>query len=188
MAAKDPKKPAGQKTATSGPTQKQIADALGLTTRQVHNLTDTGVLPRTVVNGKPVYDLGACVQAYIAHKAKEQDKAGSAREATALLNARKLQIEVERAELDLAKERGQSVTIDYMERQISGLLEALRAKALNFPGKYAPELVGLNEIAEVVTVLEDGIAELLTALSATGEDPSLDEDDDDDPSDDSAGE
>lgn len=180
MAAKEPKKPAGA-------TQKELADALGLTTRQVRNLTDEGVLPRTVRNGKPEYDLGACIQAYITHKAKlEQAKGGGAKEAAAALGARKLQIEVERAELELGKEREQLVTIDFMERQISGLLQQLRSKCLNFPGKYARELAEATTPADVVEILEKAIAELLTALSETGEDPALDEAEED-PTDDSAG-
>jgi hypothetical protein len=177
---------ASRSTATkpTGATQKEVADALGLTTRQVRNLTDDGTLPRSVKHGKPVYDLGACVQAYIKYKAElDQAKSGGAKEAMATLNARKLAIDVERAELELGKEREQLVTIDFMERQVSGLLQSLRSKCLNFPGKYARELAEATDPADVIGILEDGIAELLTALSETGEDPALDEAEEEPPAD-----
>lgn len=162
--------------AAEGTTQKVIGAALGLTTRQVRNLTDEGVLPRTVEGGKPVYDLGECVQAYIKYKAQlEQAKGSDSKDLIRKLNERKLIVEVERAELELAKEREQLVTLDFMERQITGLLQSLRAKCLNFPGKYARELADATDPADVVEVLESGIAELLTALSETGEDPELDD-------------
>jgi hypothetical protein len=168
--------PAARPQKKAPDTQRMVADALGLTTRQVRNLTDEGHLPRTLEKGKPEYNVAACVQAYLKYKMdREAAKGGPGRDAIAQLNQRKLTLEVERAEFEFAQEREQLVTIDFMERQLTGVLQSLRSKILNFPGKFARELADATDPADVVEILEAATAELLESLSEAGEDPALDE-------------
>lgn len=161
-----------------GISQKQLATALGLSSRQVRNLTDDGTFTRVRQQGQLVYPLGDCVQAYVRYKIEREAKGSASKETILDLQAKKLEIEVEVAELALAQQRGQLVTLDYMEEQIKGLLESLRARCLNMPGKFARDLADTADPAAALIVLERLSTELLQALSEAGEDPELDEDPD----------
>lgn len=160
-------------------TQKQLGDALSVTSRQVRNLTDSGVFLRRHDGKSLVYDLGDCVQAYLRYKIEANAGiVGSAKDNILALQAKKLELEVAVAELALAQQRGQLLTLDYIESQVRGLLENLRARCLNLPGKYARELAEASDPAIALDILERAVAELLQDISEAGEDPDLDPDDD----------
>lgn len=158
--------------------QKQLGEALSLSPRQVRNLTDSGVFIRRHDGKSLVYDLGTCVQAYLKYKIDATSGVGgSARDNILALQAKKLELEVAVAELALDQQRGRLVTLEYMDSQVRGLLENLRARCLNQPGKYARELAETSDPAAVLDILERGMAELLQDISEAGEDPDLDPDD-----------
>lgn len=154
--------------------QQILAEMLSLTTRQVRNLTDEGVFQRTIESGKPEYDVPKCVQAYYKHKA-EREKGSPVKETILDLNVRKLEIDVRVGELALEQQLGQLVTLDYMEEQIKGLLERLRARCLNMPGKFARDMADAEDPAAALIVLERLSTELLQSMSEAGEDPELDD-------------
>lgn len=154
-------------------TKAQIAELLGLTTRQISNLTDEG-MPRDVDGNRVFFDPPSAVQWYV-RRIKEDAKSGD--EEKKNLVTRKLELEVLIAEHELAEVQGSTVTLDYMEEQFGAILQRLRAKILNLPGKYAPSLVGLRSVAEAQTRLEGVSNEMISALSDTGEDPELDDTD-----------
>lgn len=164
----------------TGVSQKQLAEALALTARQVRNLTDDGTFTRRSEGGQLVYDLGDAVQAYVRYKIEREAKGSASKETILDLQAKKLEIEVAVADLALAQQRGQLVTLDYMESQIKGLLESLRARCLNMPGKFARELAEAPDPAAALLILERLSTELLQALSEAGEDPELDDEADED--------
>lgn len=170
----------------AGVTQKKLAEMLNLTARQVRNLTDDGTFARRqdMETHQLVYDAAACAEAYYRRKFERMpDPAAATKESITLLTTRKLEIEVSVAELALAQQQGQLVTLDYMEEQIRGLLEQLRARCLNMPGKYARDLADAIEPAAVLELLERLSGELLQALSEAGEDPDLDGDEESTPDD-----
>lgn len=155
--------------------KKQLAEWLGLTTRQVTNLADQG-MPRRAAGHRVFFPWPEALHWYIQNV---KDGARSGDDEKQKLTTRRLQVEVDLAELALAKEREQVVTLDYMEEQLRRPLERLRAKLLNVPGKYAPAMVGLRSTAEAQTRLEGMVAEAMGSLSDTGEDPYDDDEDDD---------
>jgi phage terminase Nu1 subunit (DNA packaging protein) len=160
--------------------QKELASRLSITPREVYNLVQKG-MPRRVRNGKVDYPAARCVQWYIQYKVESTKKpVDDDKSKKKDLLERQLEAEVRLAELELAREEGRTVTVEYMEAQLEGILQRLRSKLLNIPGKYAPMLVGLRTMAEAQAKLEPIVAEAMSALAESGEDADLDHDDADD--------
>jgi len=146
----------------------------GISRQQVHNLLKKDGFPVLTVGGKrrvPVVDANRWYVQFKAEEAIRRLVPTNEDEA----RARKLAAEARRAELELAKAEGELVTLDYLERQLEGLLQRLRAQLLAFPGKFAPRMAGLRSVPEAQSQLEAAIAELMGILSETGEDRTLDE-------------
>ncbi len=141
--------------------RKEIADVLGVTPRQIDNY---------VVDGIPWKKIGRCwdygVAAVAWHyqrklDAIEQKRPPSLDEA----RARKEIAQAELAEYQLAEIRGQMVSEKVRARERNVLLDLLRARILNIPGKWATVFVGLRSFGAARTVLERLVDELLAALS-----------------------
>lgn len=158
-------------------TQRETADRLGLSSRQVHNLTAAG-MPRRVRGGKPFHPWPESARWYIEHRIQGgRTDAGAGVDAAAerrALELRKLAAEVRRSEILLSHDEGRLVTLDYMEQQLQASLERVRARLQNVAGKWAPALVGLRSISEAQARLEPAVAEVMQALTETGDDPELD--------------
>lgn len=150
---------------------------LGVTTREIRNLYDRG-LPFTIgEKNRREHDVGECVAWYLKFKIDDK-RADPGKAATADLQLRRLRIEVEQAELTLATDRKNLVSVDYLENQVSRINEAVRSRILNLPGRAGPILVGCKTIAEVQIRMQVLIDELLQSLTAIGDDEELDVDDD----------
>lgn len=174
--APDPAAAAKKKKDPGAKSQQELAIAIGITTRQLRNLHESGI-PR---NTDATYPWPEALHWYIDFKKNERKAGDEAEEKTKRdLLHRRLDLEVRTAELELAEKERRLVSIDYLEQQTSGLLQRLRAKLLNFPSKWAPAMVGLRTIAEAQARLEPAIAEAMQSLSETGEDTELDDDADD---------
>ena len=159
--------------------QKEAAERLGVTGRQIHNLVNEG-MPTELEAGKRLYPFPECSTWYIEYKIQAAaPKSDKVRDQLREIELRKALVEVRQLELDLARDESRVVTIDYMEQQYAAMLEGLRGKLLNFSGKNAPQLVNLDTPAKVRTVLDAAIADVMGALVEVGSDPALDEDDDD---------
>lgn len=161
-------------------TQKELGKRLGLSTRQIHNLVEHG-LQRTLVSDKPEYPWPESLHWYLQFKlAAANSESKSEKAKNDELRRRQLEAEVRMSELELGIKEGQLVTIDYMEQQMSAMLQRLAAKMRNLSGKWAPTMVGVRSITEAQARLEPAVAEAMEALMETGEDPELDEEEDDD--------
>lgn len=159
-------------------TQQELAPILGVTTREIRNLYDRG-LPFTIgEKNRREHDVGECVAWYLKFKIDDK-KTDPGKAATADLQLRRLQIEVQQAELALATDRKNLVSVDYLENQVARINEAVRSRILNLPGRAGPVLVGCKTIAEVQIRMQSLIDELLQSLTAIGDDEELDVDDED---------
>lgn len=157
--------------------KKELAARIDLTTRQVTNLVDEG-MPRIVEGNRVYFPWPQALHWYLEWKTRRAS-ATEKDDEQKNLRLRQLEAEVRMAELELARAEGRSYDLDYLEAQLTGALQRLRAKMLNIPGKYAPALVGCRTIAEAQLRLEEIVAEAMASLSETGEDPELDQDEDD---------
>ena len=147
-------------------TQQEAAERLNLTTRQIHNLVEVG-LPTRSRRGKVVYPFPDCLTWYIQYKI---DKAVEAVAPKDLDEAekRKAIADAQLAELKLAKELRQVVTVEESARAVEVMLAQLRSTLLTVPQRYAPKVVGLKSIMEATGVLDALVVDTLTALSAPG--------------------
>lgn len=162
-------------------TQAELANRLGITSRQVHNLAK-GVpgqpaIPTRMRKNTREYRWPESNQWYIDYKlavAKPKTEEDE-REAAQI---RKLLAEAALKELELAREEGSLLDADYVEQQLTGILERLRSRILAARGRFAPRFVGIRTVGEAQIMLEKMSDELLDALREIGDDPTLDPDGD----------
>jgi phage terminase Nu1 subunit (DNA packaging protein) len=160
--------------------QKGIAEILGVVPRQVHNLVNEG-MPSHLEKGKRYFLAAECVPWYVEYKIRSAaPKSNKNADRLDELELRKEEVAVRSAELKLAREEGRLISIEYLEHQVSTILEGLRGKLLSFAGKNSPELVGMKSPAEARAKLDAAIEEVMQALVDVGTDPSLDDVDGDD--------
>lgn len=81
--------------------------------------------------------------------------------------ARKLAAEAEMAELKLARERGQVVTVTDAAAAYEARLVPVRAALMAVPGRWAPEVVGLGSTRDAMQVMSRLVREVLGALGDT---------------------
>ena len=125
--------------------QQELARCLGLTARQVRNLRkDYGMFPN---DDNKKYALEECIQEYIRFKIEEEtgrrsniskEKVSAEHEEVkkqiSLLKLKKL-----KAELHLAKD---------VERYLTGMLLAFKAKLEGLPTKMAMQVAGMTDVNE----------------------------------------
>jgi hypothetical protein len=139
-------------------TKKELADLLGLKPRQIDNLVIEG-MPRTKRGRAYVYGEQAVAWYY-----QRKEQASEQRPDVLSSQARREAAKADLAELDLAEKRGQLVRIADVCKDYGAMLERLRGKLLNAPGKYAPRIVGIRTLAQARAVLEDLVRELMVEL------------------------
>lgn len=113
-------------------TDAELAALVNVSPRRIRQLAESGVLGRMERNQ---YALGASIQALL----EEAAGSGSAlvRERT-----RKLTAEATRAELELAKARGEVAPIREFERVQTAMFAAIRANVMNVPQRVVVQLLG----------------------------------------------
>lgn len=79
--------------------------------------------------------------------------------------ARKTQAESEIAEIELAKARGEVVEIADVAQEVGRVFDGLRATLLSVPGKWAPRVLGLPDMAAASSTLAQMTNEILEAMS-----------------------
>lgn len=148
--------------------QKGLAEALALTARQVRNLTDEGIFVRRHDGKTLVYDLAACVQAYMAYK-REREKPDSEDQLKELRH-RKLLAEVRAAEIGVAEAEGRLIPLDAHEQRIGAICDRLRALLMTIPSKYLSRIQVTRTELEAQAVGEQIRDETLRALQGTADD------------------
>jgi len=68
------------------------------------------------------------------------------------------------AELALAREEGQLLTVEDFERELSRPLDRLRAQLLNMPSRWAPQTVGCRTILESQAQWEAAVREAIDVM------------------------
>lgn len=145
--------------------QKELAQVLGLTTRQVHNLTEEAVLPsRPAENGRDrLYVLDQAVPAYVRYKVAsvrptDRDEA----------DARRARAQARLAELELEEREGSLIPLAVHKRVTSEAFAQVRANMLSLPGSVATQL-GIPP-REAVAILRPAVDRCLTAVTVLADD------------------
>lgn len=140
-------------------TQKEMAEVLGLSTRQVANLEVLG-MPTKSKAGKKLYPSTPGMRWYIHYKVQAAQPADFEE-----ARARKMSAEAELAELDLAQKRGQLIPLEQHGQRLARILERVRARLVAIPGTVAPRLLSLETAVEAQAVVAGAVAEALEELS-----------------------
>jgi phage terminase Nu1 subunit (DNA packaging protein) len=148
----------------------KVAQALNLTPQRVQQLANEG-LPK---EDRGKYDLGKCMLWYIRYLQAALEKkavpmangvyAGEREERVRLLRA-----EADLKEIELAKEQGQLVAIQDVEKEMTDLVLSTKARIMAIPPRVAPELVGESSRMVIQAKLEKEVKEALRLL-ARGDD------------------
>lgn len=68
-------------------------------------------------------------------------------------------------ELELAKKKGELISLDEIRTEVEYIVSSVKNKALGVPSKIAPALIGIGTIAETKAILDEAMYELLTELA-----------------------
>lgn len=143
-------------------TQKELAECLRITARQIRNLKQDGLF-QGAMEGKK-YILPKCIQEYIDFKVKAETGKG-----TALVKERvqaeheeiKRQISV----LKLSRLRREMHYASDVEDYLSDMLVRFRERLLEQPQKIAMKVTGQQDANYVIAELEKGFNEALAELA-----------------------
>jgi len=149
---------------------ERLAVFFNLTKQRVHQLVAEG-MPREL-RGK--YDLDKCAQWYIRYlqsviekKAIPMDDGEYASEHKEKI--RKMRLEADLKEIDLAQRRGQLIAIGDVDKEMSELVLTTKARLMSVPARLAPELVGENSRVMIQAKLDKSLREALGQLAAKAE-------------------
>jgi len=142
-----------------------ISSLFGLTDRRVRQLVEEGIIGR-VKNGS--YDLAQTVKQYIMFLRASSDGKELERDSESMYLLEKTKHEAakrEIAEIELAQIRGRMHDAVDIERVMTDMLMAFRAKMLTMPSKIAPLLIAHNEIAVIQDIIQKEVHEALAELA-----------------------
>jgi phage terminase Nu1 subunit (DNA packaging protein) len=137
-------------------TEGQLARLLGVSTRQVRNLADAGIVKKQGQYNTARYAGPASIKAYLEHKIA-QATPSSAKEASKNINEADLRVknaDAELKELKAAQLKGELVEVAYVEQSLGQLFGNLRSRILGLSSKLTPQLVGLATPAKVKALLD----------------------------------
>jgi phage terminase Nu1 subunit (DNA packaging protein) len=145
---------------------KRVAQALNLDERRVQQLAKEG-MPR---EERGRYDPVKCMLWYIRYLQAALEKksvpipgggyAGEHQERVRLLHA-----EADLKEIELARERGQFVAIEDVEKELTDLVLTTKAQILSVAPRLAPELLGETSRVMAQAKIEKALKEALVQLA-----------------------
>ena len=145
---------------------EKIGKVLNLTEQRVHQLVREG-LPK---EGRGLFDPAKCMQFYIRYLQRALKKksvptleggyVGERDERVRLLRS-----QADLSEIELAKQRGQLVAIQDVERAMTDLVLTTKARILAVAPRIAPDLIGVASRVMAHAIVEKGLKEALLSLA-----------------------
>lgn len=147
-----------------------LAEYFGLTKQRVHQLVAEG-LPREL-RGK--YDQDKATRWYIRYLQAAIEKRAIPMEGDELVSeqkqrVRKMKADADLKEIELAKQRGQLVAIEDVEKDMSDLVLTTKARIMAVAPRLAPDLLGETSRVMVQAKLEKALKEALAQLASRSE-------------------
>lgn len=142
--------------------QKQLAEILGITARQVRNLKEQGLFE--LAPGSKKYNAAKCVQEYLAYKIKAETNRG-----TTIVKETE-QAEHERLKKEITKIKLRKIRKEIheaadVERYWSDMLQHFRNYMLSIPSKIAPKILDEPDINKIIHALNEEILNALDTLA-----------------------
>lgn len=142
--------------------QKELAQCLGISTRQVRNLKAEGLFQPTE-NGRG-YNLEKCVREYINFKINaETDRRTSITKEQ--VQAEHEEVKKQISLLRLRKLRRELHEASNVEGFLSSMLLSFRSRLLSLPPKLAMQLSGEDDINRMITIIKKELESTLEELS-----------------------
>lgn len=143
-----------------------VAKALNVTPRRVNQLANEG-MPR---EGRGEYDLAACMLWYIRYLQKALSAKGSMDDDGQITTlkaerGRLVKMQADREELELARARGEVISLNDHERVLSDLVLETKARVMAVPARVAPQILGESSRVMAQARIEKGLREALTQLA-----------------------
>ncbi len=144
--------------------QVELSEIIGITVQQIIKLEKDGVFNR---NGEKFYTLPNAVSEYITYKVKSElrKKQGGDDVDIAEANRRKAIAQATLLEMEIAEKEGKLISIEEIRKENEYILTSFRNRTLGVPSRIAPALIGIESVAEIKSILDDAMYELLTELS-----------------------
>lgn len=142
--------------------QKDLAQCLGISTRQVRNLRNEGLFHN--VKDNRGYVLETCVQEYINFKINAEMGRGASA-SMEKVRAEHEAVKKEISSLKLRKMRKELHEAADVEAFLSDMLTRFKKRLLSLPSKIAMQIAGEKDINVLVQVLARGFNEALEELS-----------------------
>jgi len=142
-----------------------ISDIFNVSTRRVRQLVEEGVIDRAS-NG--TFELVPTVKKYILNLKLKDDSRAEGKTIEQQLEIEKIRNErakADMAEMKLARMQGTMHDAIDVERVMTDMLSAMRAKLLGMPSKIAPVIVSQDEITIIQEIIRKNIYEALQELS-----------------------
>ena len=168
----------------------ELAELFGVSRRTITNwVTGPDPCPSEIgEDGVRVFDTGA-VRRWLEDRAAKRALAKAERGTRDITEAkaRYLAAKAEREELALARARGELLHIDDVAADLERTLQALRARILSAPSRFAPRLAcRCRDIRATYALLDELCRDLIESLATIGdelaaEDEEAEEDDSNDP-------
>lgn len=143
-------------------TQKELAECLRISTRQVRNLRSDGLFQEAMIERK--YDLPKCIAEYIDFKVKAETGRSA-----------KISIEQQKAEHEEIKKRISKLKLRILRRELheasdveeflADMLVRFKGHMISMPSKLAMQVTGETDINKVIQILDREIRDALDELS-----------------------
>ena len=142
--------------------QKELAQCLGISSRQVRNLSKEGLF-NTLQNGRG-YNLEKCIQEYINFKINaEMGRRTSVTKEE--VQAEHEEVKKQISLLRLRALRRELHTATNVEAFLSDMLIHFRNRILSLPEKMSMELSGMDDVNQMTQVLRKNLSDALEELS-----------------------
>lgn len=142
-------------------TQKELAECLRISSRQVRNLKTDGLFQEAMDGRK--YDLSKCVAEYIDFKVKAE----TGRSAKISIEQVKTQHEEVRKQISIMKLRKLRRELHEaadVEAFLSDMLTRFKNTLLSLPSKMAMKIAGEKDINKIIRTIEEALYEALDEL------------------------
>lgn len=141
--------------------QRDVAAHLDMSTRNLRDLIREGHVPTLTAPGVTLDDIRV---AYIRHLRKA--KAGQNVDASLSAERSRLaSAQADHQEMVNQLKRGELLPAAEVRAAGEAMIAASRARLLALPSRVAPEVVGVDGLAQVVGILDDAVREALEELS-----------------------
>lgn len=150
-------------------TQKDVATLIGVSRETVRLRVKDGTLPGLNAEGR--YDLAAAVQAFIRYQIAQALAQSGPGASDADQRERYDRLRADMVELDLAERRGETTTVDQLERRLGEACERAAARLKALPNRLAPMVVGVGTVQDALAAVEPIVAEVWAELYAADEVP-----------------